>query len=1311
MSLIHGKSITSEEIEHIVSRRFTPKLFASLCNAIAWASAGRRCSSLPSFTERVNAKDRGIDVEWQTELPDDHNYSSPLLGPGWNVFQYKKRDIFAQGRDKTFSNLKTGLKSAVKDLHEKTGRRPDRYTLFTNLDLIHDQKISLKQKILEDYDQPDKIHVEVVGAAELSSFLNSLPHLRSAFFAPAKFSTWEEAWHAHTRQKIFGANVELIGRDKELGILCSFIDDTKVRVIVLSGPPNIGKTRLVLQATAHRPIETVVALDPRSMNVSDLLSLESPGMETIVIIEDPDPDRADEFVNQVFAHKNLKLLITLPIAENAPAPNFGQDERLQVIRLDPLSDSQAQELLKVAGAKFDYSIESWVIQQAGGNPGILLLAASLGTDLRKTAETFVDDVAKTFEQKARRELGDRAIEILRLLSLLTHVGIRGAFFKEIEAICTLFGNGIHPNEILNSLPRLESAGIVQIRGSYAEVLPPLFANSLATSALRGRFTELYILFTVLNQAAQLRLIRRLQAVKGDEVSHFWDKLFGPNGLLKDLPTALANRYLLRPVAEACPERIARLIEEGLKSMALEERFAIVGNVRRELIWAIERLLFCKRTSIAAIRCLAMLAEAETENYANNATGVFCECFHPFHPQLPLPLQDRLNLLNEILSPERSVKLRLIGVKAIESGLRRMGAITLRRSNGPIPLDARPSMTYGDVSNYIEGLVDLLMTVAQSEEPELTKSARVTLPHAIAECAIQARPETAIERFQIIIDWAIKHGMPISISNLAESLRLAHRVFTERRDKADRLTAIKFQDYAQRIEALISLIDKGDFSIRLKRWAGNWTPEDHEYEIEKSGKDMYRYERELQALAEEAIKNPGNLTDDHLTWLCSEEAKKAHTFFWWLGKMDSDRKWVAKIEEIGANKNGVTVFSAYFGGLSLTNREFVSKRLDELTEAGQVMAEAIVSATGYLGGDMAGVKRMEMLIRGGRVDPVFVERVLSCGGWINSLSPNEYLRLLKAIVGPEMNNAPVVIDFLRMWLHAKRPIEGELAEFAWQCLEAAQPIKGNDTYNCDWLASNLAQYDPERGFKLLEKLLTQPYEKKYWNPIDHRRQNKFWSILRKADRKRALRFVLSLALRDPLQRITWDLHEIIDQESDADILITFALEGKRQAELVCECITAGRPCFWPIALKIIEKYPDSRKIQDTLARSVEQRDWLWEVYSIHLENCRRDVERVLNDATTPVAARPWLKRLELSLRAEAERQLILEIDEEVNELKYLMEDPTVPGGLWAISTLLQLGKLEKIRKLLSKDKLLTILPKLQLPKNELEEICRKVKNWE
>jgi len=1314
MSLVHGQAISAEEIERIVSREFTPQEFASLCNAIAWASAGHRCSSLPSFTERVNVADGGIDAEWQTELPDDQSYSSPLLGSGWNVFQYKKRDIFAQGRDKTFSNLKAGLKGAVKDLYERTKRRPNRYVLFTNLDLTHPtqdqkpksrtkipqkiikgQKEQLKEKILEGYDQPDGVQVEIVGAAELSSFLNSLPQLRSAFFCTSEFSTWEKAWQSHTSEKILGANVKLIGREQELTDLRSYIDDSGIRAVVISGAPDIGKTRLALEATNHRPIETVVAVDPRSMSVKDLLTLESRAMETIIIIEDPDPDKAEEFVKQAFAHTGLKLLITLPIAEDAPIPNFGRDDRVRDYPLGSLLDSQSTELLRAAGAAFDYGMEAWVIRQAGGNPGILLLAASLGAELRQKAENFTVDVADALKKKVRRKLGDEAIESLQLLSLLTNVGIKEKPRQEIELICKWFGDTLQPQSVTKNLTRLADAGVVRVTGLYAEVIPPLFANALAVSALDGHFTKLLALFAALSQDGQFRLISRLRDLKGDEVDHFWNDLFCSDGLLRDFQSALSNIHLLRLVVGAVPNRVrvVRLIENGLQEMTIAQRLTITYSTRFSLLETLQELLFRRETSMKSLRCLIMLAEAEAENHHQSATSIFCDCFQALHTQFPLGLQKRLCLLKKMLSSDQSVQVRLLGVNAIKSSLNnQMRWQFQRNSSGSTPLDPPPHITWGEVWHYNDALLDLLMTLAQLEEPRLADTARSALPNAVAECAIlKASPETDIAKIKTMVEWVLNHQVTLPVSDLAQALQRVHSVFSERRNKIDEEGAAKLQKYIEQIEALIGRLDGGDFSTQLRRWTGKWTIHQNAYKIDQEGKPVYRNEEELEKLAKQAIEYPNLLTNDLLEWLCSGDAREAQTFlfFFWLGKMDSRNKWLPIIDNIGATNKGIVAFSAYYGGLSKSNPKFINKRLDELTEARQVTPEAILYATRYLDGDFAGVKRMEKLIREERVHAVFVEQELKCGGWINSLSPDEYLRLIKVVAGSELENAAVVIEFFGMWLHSQLPIEGQLAEFAWQCLEAAPTITGTEDYDCDRLAAKLAESDIERGFRLLEKLLVQPCN--CWNPINRYSQREFWKFLYSNDPERALRVPLSLALDNLSQPSStiYHLHGVVDQEHDTDILIELALESKSQAELVCGIIKFEQPGFWRTVLKIIEKFPHDEGIKKALFCNSKQ---------------------MLNDDAAPAAARPWLEELEQSLHEWKEERRFSEINREQNDRSQAVTDVITPQGRWAIKRLLQLGEFDKIKKLLSKDELQTILPKLQLSENELEEFRRKIENW-
>jgi len=156
MALSHGSAIGAEQLEWIVGRQFGPTRFAALCNAVAWATAGRGSAALPSFTERVNVADGGIDAEWNGDLPAD-TAPAALLAPGWVVHQYKQRDGTASDRRAIVRNLIADMKGALEDLRRNAGRYPDLYVAFTNIDLAHHEKGRLRDAILAGCDQKLKM--------------------------------------------------------------------------------------------------------------------------------------------------------------------------------------------------------------------------------------------------------------------------------------------------------------------------------------------------------------------------------------------------------------------------------------------------------------------------------------------------------------------------------------------------------------------------------------------------------------------------------------------------------------------------------------------------------------------------------------------------------------------------------------------------------------------------------------------------------------------------------------------------------------------------------------------------------------------------------------------------------------------------------------------------------------------------------------------------------------------------------------------------------------------------------------------------
>src|ERR1041385_538134 len=187
--LAHGRAISAQEFELEVGRMFSVEQFASLCNAVAWCIGSKSGLAQISFTERVNVADNGIDAEWTAHFSALIK-DTAIVGTGWNVFQYKKRDITAQDRRRTLATLVNNLKGALKDVADREGKYPDRYVLFTNVHLEKADRQRLMKSINQLKSKARNCRVIVFGAAELSAFINDLSHLRSSYFATSEFATW-----------------------------------------------------------------------------------------------------------------------------------------------------------------------------------------------------------------------------------------------------------------------------------------------------------------------------------------------------------------------------------------------------------------------------------------------------------------------------------------------------------------------------------------------------------------------------------------------------------------------------------------------------------------------------------------------------------------------------------------------------------------------------------------------------------------------------------------------------------------------------------------------------------------------------------------------------------------------------------------------------------------------------------------------------------------------------------------------------------------------------------------------------------------
>ena len=267
--------------------------------------------------------------------------------------------------------------------------------------------------------------------------------------------------------------------------------------------------------------------------------------------------------------------------------------------------------------------------------------------------------------------------------------------------------------------------------------------------------------------------------------------------------------------------------------------------------------------------------------------------------------------------------------------------------------------------------------------------------------------------------------------------------------------------------------------------------------------------------------------------------------------------------------------------------------------------------------------------------------------------------------------------------------------------------------CENLAANLVKFDTERGFRLLDSLLRQPYDRGSWLPVGEVQSHnaQFWNMLHQVNAERALRAVFTAILEDAPNSYRVDLNEIVNQESDAELLIALAHESEEQAILVCKCLNFEQPSCWRIATGVLWKYPDNPQLLRALMRSIMHFGFVTLGPGNEYEMRLSKVEQMLADSLTSPVLLPLLMLAESELRATTRRESSWFMDKDINGWSDKEDNPASPERLWAIRELVHAGKDSQIQRLLSKDELQRILPDLGLLQQEENRLNKLIEQWD
>jgi hypothetical protein len=202
----------------------------------------------------------------------------------------------------------------------------------------------------------------------------------------------------------------------------------------------------------------------------------------------------------------------------------------------------------------------------------------------------------------------------------------------------------------------------------------------------------------------------------------------PFGSADVLNTYMGSR-IIRSVAQVNPVSAMETLQKVFGHLSIEELKA-VGPGRRNILWTLEVLAFRKQFFNEAARLMLRFALAENENISNNATGQFSHLFHVILPGTEADLDQRLNLIDELLNDETKA-VKEFGLRAMYSALTADG---FRRDGGAesqgeaIPLvDFYP--TWAQSADYWTAIMDRLINYAK-QSPETLPDIKSIIPKYI-----------------------------------------------------------------------------------------------------------------------------------------------------------------------------------------------------------------------------------------------------------------------------------------------------------------------------------------------------------------------------------------------------------------------------------------------------------------------------------------------------------------------------------------------------------------------------------------------------